>query len=274
LRQEVAGDDLSSAPEPKNWSLKEMPSDDAWLSDRVSERIKHMVTWQLVAELMRRHRPRVDLRVFELHPGGGMGDSLFLFKNGRNGLEELNDLRGFRRVGEDRPHRDLDDGGAYVWPWLRAEDPKVIVDAVEELCGLPRQRGHLPVADRTTRVVRLMAGLLTLACGQRMNLQWRSALLDTSGMVEGGVRPTFKALEHIASALDGERNLARYQRFWMLVPGPEPHGWKPAPVHAVADLKGKLWFGPGCKESYDVGSASHHVDRLTTVAKSALPWRG
>ncbi len=119
-----------------------------------------------------------------------------------------------------------------------------------------------------------MAGLLTLACGQRMNLQWRSALLDTSGMVEGGVRPTFKALKHIASALDGERNLTRYQRFWMLVPGPEPHGRKPGPVHAVADLKGSLWFGPGCMESYDVGSASRHVDRLITVAKEALPWRG
>ena len=129
--------DLSPDPEPKNGSLKDMPSDDAWLSDKVSERIKHMVTWQLVAELMRRHRPRIDLRVFELHPGGGMGDSLYLYKLGRNGLEKVNDLRGFRRMGDYRPHRDLDDGGAYVWPWLRAEDPKVIVDAVEELCGFP-----------------------------------------------------------------------------------------------------------------------------------------
>ena len=49
------------------------------LSDHLSWRVKHLVTWRIIAEIMRRHLPRLDLRVYEMHPAGGQGDTLGLY---------------------------------------------------------------------------------------------------------------------------------------------------------------------------------------------------
>jgi len=224
------------------------------MSDAVSERIKHMVTWGLVAELMRRHKVRRDLRVFEMHPGGGQGDTLGLCDCSQpKNWKELNDFRGFRRMGEDHlASEPLENGGGYVWPWLQAEDSKKIVDAVERTCGLPHHSGRLPPSNPTVRTFRLMAQVLSLACANRRNLQWRSAVYDSSGMMGGGLRPTFEALDHICSLLPRDTNLMRYNRFWLLVPGPKPDWGQPGPVLAVADLAGTVFVGDGCQKQLDV----------------------
>ena len=224
------------------------------LSDAVSERIKHMVTWQIVAELMRRHKVDRDLRVYEMHPGGGQGDTLGLYDSGPDGKGRLNDFRGFRRMGEERlvttPLEE--DSGGYVWPWLTAEDPKDVVDAVERACRLEPRRGYLPPSTPTVRVFRLMAQVLAIACANRRNLQWRSALFDSSGMMGGGLRPTFKELTHISSLLPADGGLMRFNRFWLLVPGPAPDWWQTGPILAVADLAGDIYVGDGCETRLDV----------------------
>jgi len=224
------------------------------LSDHASERIKHMVTWSLVAELMRRHKPRRDLRVFEMHPGGGQGDTLGLYDCSEpKNWKELNDFRGFRRMGEDHhTSTPLEEQGGYVWPWLQAEDTKEIVDAVERACGLPHYSGRLPPSNPTIKTFRLMAQLLFVACSCRRNFQWRSAVFDSSGMMGGGLRPTFESLDHICSLLPRGTHLMRYNRFWLLVPGPRPDWGQPGPVLAVADLAGSFFVGKGCRRQFHV----------------------
>ena len=222
------------------------------VSDSVSERIKHMVTWQIVAELMRRHKADRDLRVFEMHPGGGQGDTLGLYDCSTSGWEQLNDFRGFRRMGEDHHGGPpLEEMGGYVWPWLAAEDPKDVVDAVERACRLKPRNGYLPPSTPTVRVFRLMAQVLAIACANRRNLQWRSALFDSSGMSGGGLRPTFKELSHISSLLPEDGNLMCFSRFWLLVPGPIPDWWQTGPVLGVADLAGYVFVGKQCETRLD-----------------------
>ena len=63
--------------------------------------LKHAATWRLVADILRRHCPNKDLRVYELHPAGGMGDTVSLREmhaDQRMG-QQLNDFRGWRRMG-------------------------------------------------------------------------------------------------------------------------------------------------------------------------------
>lgn len=245
------------------------------LSDAVSERIKHMVTWQIVAELMRRHKVDRDLRVYEMHPGGGQGDTLGLYDSFPDGKGSLNDFRGFRRMGEDHfGGPPLEEMGGYVWPWLTAEDPKDVVDAVERACQLEPKRGYLPPSTPTVRVFRIMAQVLAIACANRRNLQWRSALLDSSGMMGGGLRPTFKELSHISSLLPADGDLMRFNRFWMLVPGPNPDWWQTGPILAVADLAGDLYVGKRCETRLDAVTLCREQGGVPGAAASLVAMLG
>ena len=82
-------------------------------SDALADRVKHAVTWALVAELMRRHKPKIKLTVLELHPGGGQGDTLALFRR-EPGQKwpggEVDDFRAFRRLGHDERDSRLLEG--------------------------------------------------------------------------------------------------------------------------------------------------------------------
>ena len=241
------------------------------LSDAVSERIKHMVTWQIVAEVMRRHKASKDLRVFEMHPGGGQGDTLCLYDCSNPEWDKLNDFRGFRRMGEEHlAGPPLENLGGYVWPWLTAEDPKEVVDAVERACRLKPRPGYLPPSNPTVRVFRLMAQVLAIACANRRNLQWRSALCDSSGMMGGGVRPTLKELPHISSLLSEDGDLMRFNRFWLLVPGPDPDWWQTGPILAVADLAGAVYVGDGCESRLDVVTLCQEYGDVSLAAAALL----
>ena len=240
-------------------------------SDQVSHRVQHMVTWQIFAELMRRHRQQMDLRVLELHPAGGMGDSFYLYRWGPNGTgTSLNDFRRFRRMGEGAPKAPLEVDGGYVWPWLAAEGPKPIVDAVEQVCGLPSHTGHLPPSDSTTKAIRLMARVLMLCCGTRRNRQWRSALLDASD--GGGARPrqAFTNLPHVAQTVPQGAPYTRLQRYWLLVAGPTPFWDEPGPAELVVDLNGEVWFGGSCTRRENIAALIKRAGGYSAAAELIL----
>lgn len=117
-----------------------MPLDDL-ISDSTSRRIRHWITWRIVAELFRRHKPRSHLRVCELHPGGGQYDDLALYlqRQGESWPGDcLGHFTGFRRIEPFHRRRrgteestgrrgagtsessHLEARGGYVWPFLGA----------------------------------------------------------------------------------------------------------------------------------------------------------
>lgn len=219
------------------------------LSDDVAERIKHYVTWRLVAELMRRHKVSLDLHVMELHPAGGQGDTLWLYrgKPGSGQEESVGDFRGWRRLGgELATERGLEQHGGYVWPWLQAGDPKTVVDAAEAALGLSPRSGPLPPATPTVRTFRLMADVLGHALHSRQTLEWRSCWCDSSGYSGSSVRPEFLAVrEQIGS---GPTAVSEWPgsghellRYWMLVR--RDMSKSAMEVFAVVDLAGRVWAG-------------------------------
>ena len=227
-----------------------MPNSAVAISDSMSDRIKHYVTWRVVAELMRRHKQREDLYVMELHPAGGQGDTLALFRGvpGTAGATSLTDLRGWRRLGDLVSRvRLLEESGGYVGPWLRAEDPKEVVDAVGEAIGLRQPTGQLPPTSPTVRTFRLMADVLGHALNSRRSLQWRSAWFDSSGLGGSFVREEFLAVRNqIGTGPTADSrwpgDVAHLLRFWILVDW-RGHPGTPA-AHAVVDLRGRVWSAP------------------------------
>ncbi len=216
-------------------------------SDEVSVRLRHFVTWRVVAELMRRHKLHEHLYVMELHPGGGQGDTLALYAGRPHDghARKLDDFRGWRRLGEAPRPQGLEEHGGYVWPWLLADDPRAVVDAVEAAVGLPVASSPLPRATPTVRCFCLMADVLGLALNSRQSLQWRSAWHDSSGMEGCYVRGSFLELRHRLGTSLTEKSEwpddgAELVRWWMLMAGGGG-----GPVHAVVDLRGRVWAGPG-----------------------------
>ena len=160
--------------------------------------------------MMRRHKTREHLYVMELHPGGGQGDTLALYRRrpGSGQEQKLDDFRGWRRLGE-------------------ASDP----------------------AGPTVRCFRLMADVLGLALNSRQSLQWRSAWHDSSGMDGCSVRQEFLSFRDRVGSTLTERSgwpddAAELLRWWMLTGGTESGDWR---VHAVVDLHGRVWAGPGLR---------------------------
>ncbi|MBM4356143.1 MAG: hypothetical protein FJ109_20520 [Deltaproteobacteria bacterium] len=174
------------------------------LSDDVADRFKHWVTWRIVAELMRRHKATKDIRVYELHPAGGQGDTLAIQEQASGGSTPMrnNDFRGWRRMGDSplEPFGALEADGGYVWPWLKAEDPKSVVDDIERLLGLPALGGRLPMSSPTVKTFMVMADILGLACLGRSSFHWRAAYYDSSGEWSG-FRTAFCNLPHLVARL-------------------------------------------------------------------------
>jgi len=243
-------------------------------NQHVSDRIAHWVTWRIVAELMRRHKAKRDLRVYELHPGGGQGDTLALYERRDDGEQvALNDFRSWCRLGGVLCGRVtlLDDDGGYVQPWLDTDDPKPIVDEVERLLGLRHSEASLPLPDAAVLTFMLMADLLGLACQSRSSLQWRSACFDSSGIDGGGLRPAFLAFPHLVARLPNGKPGIVGQRFWTLVEGQGNFGGTSDSPRIVVDLAGRAWYGNPLERELGVAEAVRTGGSTLAVALSLSP---
>lgn len=133
------------------------------------------VTWRIVAELLRRHGARHDLRVIETHPCSGQYDCVTLCAPPGAGAfaaaadfhvpaQHFHVHQPFTAV-EPRPVRlGGDADNAYVLAYLTAADPKEVVDAVEASLGLPAPVGPLGETPAS-----LAARSLAMLLDRRMN---------------------------------------------------------------------------------------------------------
>lgn len=143
----------------------------------LAKRFKLMHSWWLACELVRRHP---ELSVAEMHPAGGMYDSLSLFHNGqelininREGRIHVPDSPGFEPVTFD----DL----------VAAEEPGDVLAIVERAARL----NSLHVTPSSTPAVltyRVIAQLMAITVNDKRHWDVRNERFDSSDPGGGGDR--------------------------------------------------------------------------------------
>lgn len=164
--------------------------------------LRFACAWRVVAELLRRHRPALDLRVNQLHPGLSAGGELIVTEgpllrdDGRSPQLSVSVLCGggsaagnFQCKQAFGPPRtevvppDGDEGDArnlnVIHALLSADDPKRVIDEIEARAGLPPVE-HLPPMDRASFVARVIAGFMERRALSRMGWRPSCGWYDTS----------------------------------------------------------------------------------------------
>jgi hypothetical protein len=198
--------------------------------------LAHALTWRIVAKVVARHIETRTLAVFELHPGGGQGDTLSLHEMDERSPfgVELNDFRAYRRLGRDMPKGQPDplgNGGFYVRRARFTRDFEGLIDDVCARCGLPAgSPPEDPLSHPQVLTYAVMAQLLDHHSRGPTQLEWRSAVHDSSGYEGTHTRRAFDAeqggfttiLKALPKATEGTMN--PLYGLWMLVHREE---WSP-----------------------------------------------
>jgi len=176
---------------------------------------RHAITWKLVADVMARHVLSKDLRVFELHPAGGMGDTLSMRLVDDDSVygAELNDFRAYRRMGREGEGRSpyaLPQGGFYIRRALQEDTYHDTLLGILHALGLEEGRPPVnPYAHPRVLTHCFMAGVLAQRSEDERAWQWRSGISDTSGYSGTGPRKAFDPehphFQHILQHLPRER---------------------------------------------------------------------
>lgn len=188
---------------------------------QLSDSIREVVSWRLMAELMRRH-PQVGTLI-ETHPGGGQYDCLTIFRDGQSiaSLNRSGDFTPFHRFQEQI-------GGDQIWLPCMSEDGFAnVLNKLSSALGLdiPMQ---LPKTSTEVLIYRVIAGSLACSFLDKVPLGCRNGQLDSSGGEDQGAREVwFKAFPSACA----ERNLLNRSesplgnpnyRFWFLLRQNQP----------------------------------------------------
>lgn len=219
------------------------------MSHRVCFKISTAVAWRMLTELCRRHHATQKLRVYETHPGGGQYDCLSLYAD--DGQRHLCD---FNRSSEHLHiwHPSYEQADGLRWPdhnnfvqaFLRADDPKAVVDELETALRLPNSQNHkLPSSSPPVLMMRLVAEVLEHAALSRTHADIRWAIHDSSG-IEGtySKRNLFDIDEYRQEACQIGRDKVA-SRCWFL------HYRE---TYAIADLRGVLRLKSNPKDMWNV----------------------
>lgn len=142
--------------------------------------VRYAATWRLLAELMRRHQARRDLRLYWFFPGiSGTGIARLRRPDGAPVLD-LDVV-----CGEVSRPEGIDEGvRRYVQAMLVAEDPKSVVDAIQEACGLGQSPEPLPASNASVLCARVVAGVLERGMLDRTPLRTTPGYFDQNGYVD------------------------------------------------------------------------------------------
>lgn len=185
-------------------------------------------SWRIIGELFRRHHDRCDLRVLELHPGGGTYDCLSLFARRNDDpfgvtLLHLNapaqHIHFFDTLHQQRSHPlRLESGVDYVQALFCQADPKEIIDAVEARAGLPKCPAVLPASSCPVLAIRTLAGLLERTVLDRRTMDVHCAWYDSAAS-GASIAEWARAIPALRAALalsDWREQMRKASRFWRI----------------------------------------------------------
>ena len=234
-------------------------------------RITEAVTWQLIADLIRRHEAKEGLAVVETHPGGGQYDCRTLFRpkgkgrahfNLRSGAVHIMEPFGEPREPEPAPWvpRPVRSGRLpYVEAVLLAPHRMEVVRHLEALLGLPSPKR----SPRTTRhglVYRMMAEIAARSVLDGPEVRWENGRIDTTDWApedqDDAVRPDLHKVQQVDGKLLATEHtgggLLPGQRFWIWTSRPVPGG--PTKPVAILDLDAMLYWAGVVAEGIDLAT--------------------
>lgn len=189
--------------------------------------VKAAIAWAIISEMARRHGQHSDLRLIEMHPGGGQYDLLRLMKvKGADGLiyeDEVTVLADFNLGSGEFSSPAMEASRRFPWleSWLAFRDPNDAIDEMLPEIGL----GVVSNWPSTNRIIfgfRLVAAILASQMTSRYFLSARNGFADTSG--EGGGIST--ALNHFPKVYQRDLSNASFDmdsaaKCWCLYQGLE-----------------------------------------------------
>jgi hypothetical protein len=179
----------------------------------LSASVREILSWRLMAELVRRH-PNAGTLI-ETHPGGGQYDCLTLYREGKS-------IASLNRGGDFTPFFNLEEqiSSDQIWlPCLKDQGFARVLNKMSKALGLevPEQ---LPATTPEVLVYRVIAGLLASSLLDKEPLECRNGQMDSSGSEDQVHREAW--FEAFATALDGRRQLDRSAS---LFGNPNYHFW-------------------------------------------------
>jgi hypothetical protein len=182
------------------------------------------VAWGIIAEVSRHHGRGSNLRIVEMHPGGGQYDLLSIFHvhgepgsaydQGSTEVGSFN-LGSGTMKGPDGSIERLE----WLQLWLSNPDPKSVVHAALRLLQI-QPRMSLPPTTRRIFGCRMMAALLGANLLQRGYLHARMGFEDTSGY-GGGIADELRPFTSIFPGRDDASNseIRAAADCWLLLSG-------------------------------------------------------
>lgn len=228
------------------------------------------IAWTIIAEIVRNQGASPDLRVIEMHPGGGLyhllrllkvpGENALTYGRGAEPLADFNVLTG--KMSRAR-------GGApYDYPWLERwltlADPEQVVDEAIETLELPIAV-TMPPTTRRIFGFRLVAAILGSRLMQRDYLHGRMGFGDTAGY-GGGVASElsdFTAVFPPQRDEDPDLESSRAADCWLLLSGAERS------LRGVARMDGVISSVSAPHEAHDLFEVYRSTRSMSAVVAEA-----
>lgn len=155
---------------------------------RIQERFVIAQSWWVATELVRRHS---QLRILELHPGGGQYDTLGIFDLSLGKMTTHLNRKGGRIHLVESPNFE-----PIEWAEVFSSSPHAIVERIEKGTGL-MSPAQTPPSARHTLTYRIIAVILAQMVNSKSTWDARSAFVDSSGYGGG---PTESLFDRFPSA--------------------------------------------------------------------------
>ncbi|MFT6400509.1 MAG: hypothetical protein ACJAYU_005281 [Bradymonadia bacterium] len=236
--------------------------------------LRQAMALQTMSLLFRRHGKPMNLRLVELHPGGGMYDCLALMAGEFRHTLCMFNLRGssvlLEASGPPRPPLDAneawhDDLWRYPREFLAAGGGLGFADRLSDRLGLPGD-GHMPQPSPASVSMGVLAELAHRYALSTKAPFFRSGFFDTSGMAPSSTRPWVAQFPKIKARCDaaGPDGQAQARIATCL--------WGSAPTTLGKNRRSSSTFGRA--KSYARGTSKGRCGRATTTGPGSETWLG
>jgi len=192
-------------------------------------RLKAAIAWTIITEVVRNHGGNSDLRIIEMHPGGGQYYiyQIVRVRGADGGIYDPSSVPvgDFNLLSGTVSGCGINSDTSVPWlrEWFENPDPKMAVDIAVQTLDLPVVI-HLPSTNRRIFGFRLMSALLGSRITKSDYLFPRMGFADTSGY-GGGRLKELSLFSSLSPSLENDKNSdSRAADCWLLYSGWEERG--------------------------------------------------